>query len=172
MTRSRGAIYAFGNAYPYVPRPISACDPVVAIFAHPKTQGFRLVTLSGATLPFGGAPGGNQPTGKQVQCPPANPPTMSLAEYNSIQGALSYDQVANSVGGPATLVSATRFRALLAEEARGIAGEAGEDASGALRYAAAAELFERLATAPECPEFLTLMAYEQLDPHDAGAPAR
>ena len=71
-----------------------------------------------------------------------------------------------------TRVSAARFRGLLAEEARGIAREAGEAAFGAERYAAAAELFERLATATECPEFLTLMAYEQLEPTDAGAPAR
>jgi hypothetical protein len=108
MARSRGAIYAFGNAYKYVPRPISACDPVVAIFSNPKTQGFRLVTLSGATLPFGGAPGGTKPTGRQVQCPPSNPPTISLAEFLNIQGGMTYDQVASLVGGPGTLVSASR----------------------------------------------------------------
>ena len=71
-----------------------------------------------------------------------------------------------------TRVSAARLRTLLADEARGIAGEVGEEAFGAGRYAAAAELFERLATATECPEFLTLMAYELLDPIDTGAPVR
>jgi len=106
MARSGGAIYSFGNAYQYVPRPISACDPVVAIFSNPKTQGFRLVTSSGATIPFGGAPGGTAATGQQVQCPPSNPPTMSLAEFQSIQAGMTHDQVATLVGGPGTLLSA------------------------------------------------------------------
>ncbi len=39
----------------------------------------------GSHPPVRGRAGGTQPTGKQVQCPPSNPPTMSLAEFNSIQ---------------------------------------------------------------------------------------
>ena len=70
----RGPVYAFGDALSArtcQDRAIlPSCDPVAAIFSNPKAIGFRLVTQSGATLPFGNAPGGKRPTGTPVKCPP------------------------------------------------------------------------------------------------------
>jgi malate synthase len=66
-------------------------------------------------------------------------------------------------------VTAARLRQVMTDELRVIEGEVGPEAFRRGRYAAAAELFERLATAPECEEFLTLAAYDLLDPVDTGA---
>ena len=66
-------------------------------------------------------------------------------------------------------VTAARLHEVIAEELRVIAGEVGQAAFLAGRYATAAALFERLAVAPECEEFLTLSAYDLLEPADAGA---
>ena len=68
-----GQVYAFGDAHRLGNYVASPCDPIAAIFANPKKQGYRLVTRSGATLPFGTAPGGNLPTGTPMKCPPQNP---------------------------------------------------------------------------------------------------
>ena len=111
IARSNGDMYSFGDAHYFGNYTPSPCDPVKAIFANPQAQGYRLVTDSGATIPFGSAPGGSNPTGTPRQCPPPpppppgppNPPTMSLAEFNSIQPGMSYEQVAAIVGGPGTL---------------------------------------------------------------------
>ena len=68
IARSTGAVYGFGNAHPFDDYVASACDPVVAIVANPHAQGYRLVMESGATVPFGKAPGGNRPTGTPFEC--------------------------------------------------------------------------------------------------------
>ena len=67
-----------------------------------------------------------------------------------------------------TRITAAGLRTLLAEELGVIEREVGPEAFRSGRFAAAATLFERLATAPECEEFLTLAAYDQLQPTDAG----
>jgi malate synthase len=61
-----------------------------------------------------------------------------------------------------------RLRRVVAEELRVIEGEVGAVAFGSGRYPSAAALFERLATAPECEEFLTLSAYDQLESTETG----
>jgi malate synthase A len=63
-----------------------------------------------------------------------------------------------------------RLRQVIAEELDVIEGEAGSAAFRGGRFPDAAALFERLATAPECEEFLTLSAYDQLQPPETGAP--
>ena len=68
IARRDGHVYAFGDAKSFGDYRPSACDPVAAIFANPGTQGYRLVTASGATIPFGTAPAGNTPTGTPTQC--------------------------------------------------------------------------------------------------------
>jgi len=118
MARDGGETYSFGDAYTYAssslgssrrPLPqqfVPVQEPVVAMFSNPKTEGYRVVTLSGATVPYFNAPNGTTPTGQHIQCaPPANPPTMSLAEFRSIANNMTYAQVANLVGGPGKLVS-------------------------------------------------------------------
>ena len=72
--------------------------------SNPKAQGWRLVTQSGAAIPFSDAPDGITPS-RRDQCTPANPPTMSLSEFQSIATGMTRDQVSNLVGGQATLVS-------------------------------------------------------------------
>ncbi len=62
--------------------------------------------------------------------------------------------------GPA--VTADLVRQLTAEELGRVAGEIGPDRFRAGRFDEATELFLRLATAPECEDFLTLPAYERL----------
>jgi hypothetical protein len=42
---------------------------VAAIFSSPTSQGYRLVTRSGATIPFGAAPGGDRATESDTVCP-------------------------------------------------------------------------------------------------------
>ena len=96
-------MYSFGDAGALGSYSASPCNPIAAIFSNPAAQGYRLVTESGATIPFGAAPGGSQPTGDPRFCP--NPPTMSLAEYNSIQVGYSYSQVVGLVAGPGILIS-------------------------------------------------------------------
>ena len=76
IASSDGQVYAFGNAHSFGNYAASACDPVAAIFANPHAQGYRLLTESGATIPFGNAPGGSRPTGTVFQCPPANQPPL------------------------------------------------------------------------------------------------
>jgi hypothetical protein len=102
IARSSGQVYAFGHANALGSFAASACNPIAAIFSNPSAQGYRLVTLHGATIPFGIAPGGSQPTGNPRFCP--NPPTMSLAEFNSIQVGDSYTHVVGLVGGPGALI--------------------------------------------------------------------
>jgi malate synthase len=68
-----------------------------------------------------------------------------------------------------TRVTAARLREVIAEELRVIEREVGATAFGEGRFDAAAALFERLATSPECEEFLTLFAYDQLESTETGA---
>jgi ribosomal protein L24E len=103
VARSTGQVYSFGHAHPLGSYPAVACNPIAAIFSNPAAQGYRLVTESGATIPFGAAPGGSAATGDPKFCP--NPPTMSLAEYNTIQVGYSYEQVVSLVAGPGVLIS-------------------------------------------------------------------
>jgi hypothetical protein len=77
IARANGEVYAFGNAHPYGNYAASACDPVTAIIANPRAQGYRLVTVSGATIPFGNAPAGIHPTWTPFPCPPANQPPLN-----------------------------------------------------------------------------------------------
>jgi hypothetical protein len=105
VARAGGEIYAFGDARPFNDYAPSACDPVVAIFSNPKAQGFRLVLQSGATIPFGKAPGGKYPTGIPVQCAPGTHSTtvITLAEYDSISVSMTYEDVVTVIGGPGIL---------------------------------------------------------------------
>jgi hypothetical protein len=68
IARKGGQVYAFGDAHSFRNYKAPACDPVAAIFSNPKAAGFRLVLQSGATVPFGNAPGGKQPTGTPRKC--------------------------------------------------------------------------------------------------------
>jgi hypothetical protein len=76
IVRSGGQVYAFGDAQSFgnliLPEhpPFSGTpDPVAAIFSNPTSQGYRLVTRSGATIPFGAAPGGDRATESDTICP-------------------------------------------------------------------------------------------------------
>src|SRR4029079_15118135 len=69
IARADGHVYAFGDAHDYGNYAASPCDPVAAIFSNPNAQGYRLVTNSGATIPFGTAPGGTTATGTPMTCP-------------------------------------------------------------------------------------------------------
>ena len=97
VARSTGEVYAIGAPADGS----STCNPIAAIFSNPTEWGYRLVTESGATIPFGNAPGGQLPTGDPRFCP--NSPSISLAEYDSIQVGDSYPQVASLVGGDGSL---------------------------------------------------------------------
>ena len=76
IARADGKVYAFGNARSFGNFAASPCDPVAAIFANPRVQGYRLVTVSGATIPFGNAPAGGHPIRTSFPCPPANQPPL------------------------------------------------------------------------------------------------
>jgi len=68
IARSNGAVYAFGDALnlgEFVPAP---GDAVTAVFSTTRAQGYRLVTRSGRTIPFGDAPGGTQQTDPPRPC--------------------------------------------------------------------------------------------------------
>ncbi|HTL48698.1 MAG TPA: malate synthase A [Verrucomicrobiae bacterium] len=54
-------------------------------------------------------------------------------------------------------------RTLLLEEVAGIRKSLGDEKFEKGKYALAAQLFEDMATSKECPEFLTLVAYDYLD---------
>jgi len=77
IARANGQVYAFGSARSFGNYAASTCDPVAAILSNPHAQGYRLVTESGATIPFGNAPGGSKPIGASFQCPPANQPPLA-----------------------------------------------------------------------------------------------
>jgi len=69
---SDGRVYDFGDAEELGSAKPPPCDPITAIIGNPRTQGYRLVSASGATYVFGGLGdglGGNQPTGTPRQCP-------------------------------------------------------------------------------------------------------
>ena len=68
IARSDGAVYAFGDAAKFGSYSPSPCDLVSAIFSNPKSQGYRLVLQTGATVAFGTAPGGSTPTGTPRAC--------------------------------------------------------------------------------------------------------
>ncbi|MDQ1479532.1 MAG: hypothetical protein QOI44_393, partial [Actinomycetota bacterium] len=68
IARSSGEVYGFGNAHPLGNYVASPCDPVVAILANSRATGYRLVMQSGASVPFGNAPGVNQRTGTPFRC--------------------------------------------------------------------------------------------------------
>jgi hypothetical protein len=125
IARSTGQVYSFGHAQALGSYPASACNPIAAIFSNPHAQGYRLVTESGATIPFGAAPGGTQPTGDPRHC--TNPPTISLAEYNNIQVGESYSQTVGLVGGPGLLIAQSDFAGNVTQTYKWI----GEGVSGA-----------------------------------------
>jgi hypothetical protein len=99
IARRGGQLYAFGDAH-YYGNYNPGCDPVAAIFSNPKAQGYRLVTQSGATIPFGTAPGGNGRTGTPRPCPP--PPPVSFSDGTFVVGhnipARTYRTRANWAG--------------------------------------------------------------------------
>jgi hypothetical protein len=94
IARRDGAVYSLGYAQIFGQ---NICNPIAAIFSNPFVQGYRLVTESGDTIPFGRAPGGDQPTGNPRLCDKSG--IISLAEYDSINVGDSYQQVATLVGG-------------------------------------------------------------------------
>ncbi|HET9275647.1 MAG TPA: malate synthase A [Gemmatimonadales bacterium] len=92
--------------------------------------------------------------------------------YNLMEDAataeISRTQVWQWVRHGATLddgraVTAELVREITAQEQQTIEREIGSDRYHAGRFPEATELFLRLATAPDCEEFLTLPAYEMLD---------
>ena len=93
IARSTGDVYAINAPA----EGSSTCNSIAAIISNPNPYGYRLLTESGATIPFGNAPGGNLTTGDPAFCP--NSPNISLAEYDNIQVGDSYPQVATLVGG-------------------------------------------------------------------------
>jgi ribosomal protein L24E len=105
IARSGGEIYSFGDAKPFNDYIASMCDPVTAIFSNPSAQGFRLITRSGATIPFGKAPGGSLPTGSAVPCPPGTrtPATISRHAFDLIEVGMSYNEVLSFIGGSGVL---------------------------------------------------------------------
>jgi ribosomal protein L24E len=111
IARSGGEIYSFGDAKPFVDYIASMCDPVTAIFSNPKGQGFRLVTSSGATVPFGKAPGGSQPTGTPVACPPGTRTqgTITPEAYAVVYTGMPYGDVVTLIGGTGVLVEDYKF---------------------------------------------------------------
>ena len=60
-------------------------------------------------------------------------------------------------------ITAPGVKALIAEELKGMREAAGEAQFDAGRFDDAAELFEKMSLSEECPEFLTLAAYDYLD---------
>ena len=94
IARADGEVYSLGYAQIFQE---NICNRIAAIFSNPFVQGYRLVTESGATIPFGRAPGGDQPTGNPQLC--ATTGLISLAEYDSINLGDSYQQVATLIGG-------------------------------------------------------------------------
>ncbi len=80
IARSGGGVYAFGDAHALSNYHASECDPITAIFSNPKSQGYRLVTRSGATLAFGAAPGGTHATGTPHSCSPGLIPLTIAAQ--------------------------------------------------------------------------------------------
>ena len=92
--------------------------------------------------------------------------------YNLMEDAataeISRTQVWQWVRHGATLddgraVTAELVREITAQEQQTIEREIGSDRYHAGRFPEATELFLRLATAPDCEEFLTLPAHEMLD---------
>jgi hypothetical protein len=81
IARSGGQVYAFGDAHYFGNWTGSPCDPTAAIFSNPAAQGYRLVTQTGATIPFGTAPGGLAKTGTPRPCPPPPPFTFGDGTY-------------------------------------------------------------------------------------------
>ena len=111
IARSGGEIYAFGDAKPFVDYIASMCDPVTAIFANPSVQGIRLITRSGATIPFGKAPGGQHGTGAAVGCPPGTrtPATITRRQFDLIFKGMTYNEVFAVVGGSGVLTEDYKF---------------------------------------------------------------
>ena len=105
VARSGGEIYDFGDARAFNDYAPTGCDPVVAIFSNPKAQGFRLILQSGATIPFGKAPGGKYPTGVAVHCAPdtRNAVVITLDEYDTVSVSMTYADVVAVIGGPGLL---------------------------------------------------------------------
>ena len=59
-------------------------------------------------------------------------------------------------------VTAELFRRMLAEELEVVRKEVGDDAYGQGRFGDAAQIMDRITTADECVDFLTLAAYDHL----------
>ena len=97
---------------------------------------------------------------------------MEDAATAEISRALAWQWMHHGVplddGRPLTV---ERFRGVVAEEMDRIRLEVGEARFGSGRFREARTLFERLATAAEFVEFLTLPAYELLEPNATAAPA-
>jgi len=101
IARSNGMVSAFGDAHTLGNATPSACDPVSAIIANSHAQGYRLVTESGTTMPFGTAPGGNQPTGTPRRCGQVTArievPSTTIVSGATVTGYLITD---NETGAP------------------------------------------------------------------------
>ncbi len=68
VVRRTGNVYAFGDAQKFGNYTPSPCDRVTGVFSNPAAQGYRIMTASGATIPFGQAPAGSAITGRQRWC--------------------------------------------------------------------------------------------------------
>ena len=69
IARGNGQVFSFGGTHSLGDYHADACDPVGGIITNPRATGYRLVMQSGATVPFGHAPGGNLPSGRPLTCP-------------------------------------------------------------------------------------------------------
>ena len=89
VVRQNGTIYSFGDAPYYGNYSTPPCDAVMGVFANPAAAGYRLVTLSGATIPYGQAPGGSSVTGAGGWCHSQTTCTAALTSASSYQSVLN-----------------------------------------------------------------------------------
>jgi hypothetical protein len=89
IVRRQGQVYRFGDAQGFGSYTSSPCDRVRGIFANPAAQGYRLVTDSGATIPYGTAPGGDRIGGRQRMCFSQTTCVPHLDDAPSFQTALN-----------------------------------------------------------------------------------
>ena len=61
IARADGSVYPFGDARPYSSSAASPYDPIQAIFANPKANGYRLVSRAGSITSYGIGAGFNVP---------------------------------------------------------------------------------------------------------------
>ncbi|HWS47407.1 MAG TPA: hypothetical protein VN636_16205, partial [Acidimicrobiia bacterium] len=92
IVRQGGQVYAFGDARYLGNYGASPADPVAAAVADPAAAGYRLITRSGRTIPFGFAPGGSCVTG------PSQPCLTQLVCRAQLRTAADYQAVLNTRG--------------------------------------------------------------------------